>query len=417
MPVYTLDNERQARPKRRAFRSNLSLSSRDLSLADIRRLAQAEPKEFVARAQKRIDDGEWRWGHVNDLRDFWRAFSDVEVPAEIMIHGQKRTILSSAFPLLSGGLSVAEVNAAYDSVATVGEQLTETMESKKSVMTIGEVIPEAAGGFKHKEGQDYKLVGAGEERYDIGSNAQGLRAQLTQEAIDKNELENFVEYLNFIGRIAAEEQERLTLLRVTDNAGSAGTPAEPYALRKGKTGTQLYTATANSPGARAPSGTRVNDNPLVDHNSLNTARIRMSTFLNELGKRLAIPMSQCVLLVPDALSSTASMILNSVLVPGEVNSKNPWGPEGQWRPMFLPTARLDDISTTVWYLGDFKRQFVRKVALDTEIVTSSMDLLTYLRSRVAFEIRAGWDVEVGARAYNRVVQNLPAQTAPTNISE
>jgi len=73
---------------------------------------------------------------------------------------------------------------------------------------------------------------------------------------------------------------------------------------------------------------------------------------------------------------------------------------------------LDDLSTTVWYLGWFEKQFKRKWKLRFEYVTLGQDTESYLRSRIAFQARLGWDVEIGATDYVYVVQCLSATTAP-----
>lgn len=267
-------------------------------------------------------------------------------------------------------------------------------------------------GLDRKEGEPFTLVGAGEERFDIMSRPKGLRMQITQEMIERNDVENVVQRVNFLGEVPAEEIEEQSLRRVCDIDGSATSPGEPYVLHINKAGAALY-QTDNSPLSRLPSsGNRVTNNALVDITDLEAARARLAAMTNSRGKRIAIPISQCKLLVPDALAPTAQILLNSMMTPGVANEANPWGPQGAYRPQLLSSPKLDDLSTTAWYLGNFAKQFRRKWSVRMEMVVMNGDLTNYLRNRVAFEARVAWDCEVGAVDYVYVVQNLAGTTAP-----
>jgi len=397
--------------QKRKILSNVSVGAPGMDLAALRNLAQAEPTEFVQRTQALIDKGEFGWRDVRDLKAMFNALHDLEVEARVNVHGQIRTVTSSAFPVLSGGLSVAAINDAYMAVPTIGQELVQDFDSAKEVATIVGLLAEAQSNLERKEGEPYTLVGAGEERFDIGSAPKGLRMQITQEMIERNDIENVISRLNYLGEVPAEEIEESTLREVTDHDGSASSGAN-HVLTINKTGTSLYSSTANNPGARAPSGTRVTNNALVDTSDLEAARARLAAMENSRGKRIAIPISETVLLVPDALAPTAQTLLNSMLTPGVMNEQNPWGPQGAYRPRLLSTPKLDDLSTSAWYLGAFRKQFRRKWAIRMEMVTMSGDVTNYLRSRIAFEARVAWDCKVGATDYVYVVQNLAGTTAP-----
>lgn len=391
--------------------SNITVGAPGLDLAGLRNLAQAEPAEFVKRTQSLIDKGEFRWKDVRDLKGMFNALSDVEVGVNVRVHDQVRTVMSSAFPVLSGNLTVAGINEAYMAVPTIGQELVEDFDSVKEHVSIMGVLAEAHSNLERKEGEPYALVGAGEQRFGFSSNPKGLRMQITQEMIDRNDVENVVQRINYLGEVPAEEIEESTLKEVTDHDGSAAAGTN-HTLELNKTGTALFSATANNPGTRAPSGTRVNNNALVDTTDLEAARRVLAAMTNSRGKRIAIPISECVLLVPDALELTAQTILNSTMTPGVVNEQNPWGPAGSRRPRLLSTPKLDALSTTAWYLGNFRKQFKRKWGIRMEMVTMSGDITNYLRSRIAFEARVAWDCKVGAQDYVYVVQSLTGTTAP-----
>jgi len=75
---------------------------------------------------------------------------------------------------------------------------------------------------------------------------------------------------------------------------------------------------------------------------------------------------------------------------------------------------MDDLSTSAWYVGAFKRQFKRKWKLRFEYVTLGQDTQAYLNSRIAFQARIAWDVEIGSTDYVFCVQSLSGTTAPVN---
>ena len=392
--------------------SNVERHGGGLDLQALRSLAQSHPTEFVRRTGDLIDAGEFAWSDVRDLKAFYNAFCDVQVDVDVRLHGRVRTVTSSAFPVLSGNLTVAGINAAYEAVPTIGDLLVSDFDSAKETATIVGLLAEVQSNLERKEGEPYTLVGAGEERFDILSNPKGLRMQITQEMIERNDVENAIARINYLGEVPREEIEEQTLRRVTDHDGSAASGAEPYVLHIGKTASALFSTTANTPGTRAPSGTRLTNNALVDTTDLDAARTRLVTMLNSRGKRIAMPVSSMTLLVPDALEATAQTILNSTQTPGVFGEQNPWGPQGSRRPRLLSSPKLDDLSTGAWYLGSFEKQFLRKWAFRMEMVTMSGDIATYLRSRIAFEARVAWDCEIGATDYVYVVQNLSGTTAP-----
>jgi hypothetical protein len=261
------------------------------------------------------------------------------------------------------------------------------------------------------EGHDYPEIGAGEEKYSIASKRNGRRISITKDLIEKNDVPAIVGRINALAEIMSEFGEKQTLQRVCDLHGSAASPAEPYVMHRNGAAATLYSATANTPSTRTPSGTRVNNNALVDGTDLDNARAVLAAMKNSRGERIAIPMSRCTLLVPDALAGAALKIMNSELEPGVENELNNWGPRGQYRPQLRSSPKLDDLSTSAWYLGDFKRQFRRKWKLRFEYVTLGADTESYLRSRVAFQARLAWDCEVGAVDYVYVVQSIEASTA------
>lgn len=378
----------------------------------LRELAKNSPNEFAAKVQGLVDAGELNWSKVRDVRGLFNRLSEMQIPARVQVAGQERAIMASAFPMLAGAMTIAGINAAYDQLPTIGQDLVTEVESNKKVMEIAAITSEDSHIDRVDEAKDFPEIGAGAERFEVRSKRNGRRLSITAEMIEENDVPGIIDRINALGEIAAEFVEEQTLRRVCDIDGSATSPAEPYVLRPNGVGVSLY-QTDNDQLTRLPAtGNRITNNALVDESDLDAARARLAGMTNSRGKRILNPVSRMILLVPDALVGTAMKLLNSEYVPGVENEINNWGPRGAYRPRLLSSPKLDELSTTAWYLGDFPRQFVRKWKLRFEYVTLGMDTESFLKSRIAFQARIAWDCEVGARDYVYVVQNLTATTAP-----
>lgn len=402
--------------RRRPFRSGLSLRSERLDVAAIRQRAQADPGTFVEGCLDVIERDGFRWEDVESLPDLWHGLRDLQVTAHAEIAGRSAPVMTGAFPLVTGALTIAGLNEAYEAVPTVGQELVTDRDSNKKRLTIAGVLSQSHDQHRVDEGQEFPLIGAGEERYDILQNRNGFRMQITAEMVEENDIPEVIARINRSGEIPAELIEEQTLKRVTDHDGSKASPSNPRVLHLDGAGVQLYRTNNNAPLGRLPDGgNRITNNALTDTTKLDEARLRMADMRNSRGRRIAIPVNRMILLHPEALASTASKLLGSEQEPGVFNELNNWGPRGRYRPIPISTPYLDDLSTSAWYLGDFRRQFVRKWKLRMELASiDGRDTENFVRRRVATEWRIAWDVEVGAQDYVYVVQNLAGTTAPAD---
>jgi len=401
------------------FQTNLQpIGGKNLSIQDLRDLAKNEPQEFIRKIQAGVEQQKLKITDIRNWDYLYMALADVSVQAQMATQkGGIRAITASAFPILTGTLAIAAINEAYDAVEKVGDMLVTEMEDNKKVTTMVNLHTLDKNADEVKDGQDFPEIGTDEEKIEIRHRMNGRKLVIGASAIEENEAADIVSRINALGEIAADWVEEQTLYRVTDHYGSGASPTEPYVYRPNGTGTQLYNATANSPGTRAPSGTRVTSNALADESDLEAARVRLGTMKNARGKRINVPYSERILLVPDALVGKALKIANSEYVPGVENELSNWGPAGKWRvtpERIISTTKLDDLSSSAWYYGAFKRQFVRKWKLRFEYVTLGQDTQAYLNSRIAFQARIAWDCEIGARDYVYCVQNLSASTSPVD---
>jgi hypothetical protein len=362
-----------------------------------------------------VESGKIGIGMISDWRALYQNLADVPVEVTLDMAGAQRAVMASAFPVLTGTTVVKAINDAYNAVPTIGDQLVEEIEDNKKVTTIANIHALDKNIDEVKEGDDFPEISADEETLEIRHKRNGRRLSISAEAIEENEVADIVSRVNALGQIAVDWVEEQTLYRVTDHYGCGSTPREPYVYRPSGSGTQLYNATANNPGTRAPSGTRKTSNALADETDLENARIVLTAMKNNRGKRIGIPWSEIILLIPDALLGAASKIFNSEFVLGTSADVSPYGTRGRWHlppERIISSPKIDDMSTTAWYLGAFRRQFKRKWKLRFEYVTLGMDTQAYLQSRIAFQARIAWDCEVGAIDYVYCVQNLSGTTAP-----
>lgn len=403
-----MEPTKQAKPR---LISNVVVGESNCSVAQLRMLAQSDPKLFATRVNELVAGG-MRMEDMLDLRGAFQALGDVQVPVTMeVMNGVTRSVMASAFPLLVGGLAVAGINEAYEAVPTIGQDLVQDIQDNKKVSVFAAIHSLDKSVERVDEGQDFPEISASEEKVEIRSKRNGRKLSITAEAVEENNVADIVNRINALGEIASDWVEEQTLDRVCDKNGSRTTSAgEPYVYRPNGAGAALFSSTANTPGTRAPSGTRKTNNALVDETDLELARTLLASMKNERGKRISIPINQCILLVPDALVGKASKILNSELVPGTENEVSNWGPRGQYRPTLKSSPKLDDLSTSAWYLGMPKREFRRKWKLRFEYVTLAGDTQRFLDNRIIFQARIAWDVEIGALDYVYWVQNLEGTT-------
>ena len=402
------------------IRSGISYAP-GLSLGGLREIALNDPKNFMQKIDGLIENGTIKPADIlANARGLFMNFSDVPVTVHMpdeLTHSGQRAITTSAFPVLTGTAIIKMFNDKYAKLPTIGQDLVTDFDDNKKITTIAAVLNDDKHVSEVKETEEYPEIGASEETVQIRHRKNGRKISLTTEMLRENDIPNFLMRVNALPEIASDEIEELTLARVTDHYGSAASAAEPYVYRPEGTGTALYSSTANTPGTRAPSGTRVANNAFVDETDLDAARAVLAAMLNGRGKRINIPVSERVILCPDAILGAVLKVMISEYVPGVENEISNWGPRGRWNipvARILSSPKVDDLSTSAWYYGAPKRQFLRKWKIRFTYVTLGQNTQAYLDRDIAFQARISWDCEVGATDYVNFIQCLSASTAPAD---
>lgn len=352
------------------------------------------------------------------FKELRRQLQDVDVTIPEAV-GSARTITTGAFPLLTSALAVAGVNEAYMDVPTIGEQLVTEVDVNKKESTFAGILNYSKEKLEREnESAEYAHVGSGSEQFSIKAKDLGMQTAISQNLIDQADTVAIADRLTNLGRLARMELEDHTLRRVTDNAGSAGTPAVPYVLKGPSvaTGTSFFVTSNAAPLTRLPSsGNRITSNPLSDLANVEAARARFAEFTDAAGHRIAFDPSEIVILVPDALLFRAWTLLNSAGAPGVFNEANFFGPAGAMRPQLLSSPKLDALSSTAWYFGIPRRVFKRTWLLRPEVSTHGGNgTMPYTTTREGLRVRVAWQCEIGASDYVGWLQCLEGSTAPTN---
>lgn len=412
-------------PKRSALRVNSRL---DIGSADpeqeIRSLihaAKGGTRDIVSACSAAIRGGDLAWEDV-DLRSLFRATIDEQVDVRVN-QGPAlgvRTMTTSLFPILTGLLTAELLEREDEAEERIWSDLVTLRQTNKETEHLVRIVnsdPEGSigGRVADVETHGYPLMTSAEERVQVDPVHDGRRIALTAKLIETNDRAGFVEQVNALREWANDRREVVTLKRVFDLHGSAATPEAPYVYRPNGTGAALYTTSATALG-RAPSGTRVENNALVDGDSLQTAINRLATMLNDNGIKAGTGRA-FDLVVPHALLATALKIVGSEMTPGVENEVNVYGPRGRYMFRIHSSSLIDAFTSTAWILAkDIRRQFHLVSRIDMEYVSMPASASDFLRTRLGFEARVADEFEIGAKDHNRAVQCLDGTTAPSTIA-
>lgn len=408
-------------------RDSAIMTSDTVNISHIREIAQAADKsgsledgqKFVDAIVGLIQEKKLTLDNMPefaDLRYIIENFRDAKIKHNIYdpVKCQMREVISSAFALIGGNIAIAKISEAYDEIDRISDEITTPLEDNATISIIAAIHDKDNSVESLKEGDEYPLIGGEEESCEIRDNKNGRRVELFEEMFLNNQLGAVVSRLTNLGKIASRWEERITIKRVLDVCGSRTASASaPYVYNprvSGQaTGQALYLKTAR---ARIPAN-RIENNALQSIDNIELAFKALGKATDNDGKTpIAINLANIRLLCPWALGFTALKLTDSELVPGVENARNPYGPGAKFSltGKVITSNYLDYHDATTWYLGDFKSQFVKKIA--RRIVVDSLGGITesYIKKGVALQVRAAWNINVGASDYVFVTQNLEGVT-------
>lgn len=320
-------------------------------------------------------------------------------PEDFSIKEIHEAVHPSAFPLVTGKLLSKKVMSAYNDAPVIGNQLVEVMPSK---LLIDRIPGFSTGGAieKVEPGGPYQHTGVVEEKWvQIVGDKYGKILDITEEAIMFDQTGQLLRRAGKIGHDAAVYREKMILNTIQDIVGY-------YAWYVGSSDAESVTRTAlYSTSTTAPHRTSNQiTNALVNHTDINAAVILFGLMVDEKGDPIVT--GPKILLVPVALTMIAESIFKSSVLIGGANAQpNPYA--GKFAVLSSPY--LDAQSSAIWYLGDFKSQFVWKEVIPLQVQTrmdSENDMAWERDIKAQYKIRFYGDCK--ATDYNYVVKSTGA---------
>ncbi len=302
---------------------------------------------------------------------------------------------ASQFAILVGVLLSRVVMQAYEAAAKVGDKLVTPFQSSLETDTIPggyltgeeEDIPEG-GEYPH-------LADIREKHVTIGHGKRGLILDITDESVRFDRTGIVMREAQKMGEIAALGRETEIINKVQDiTSFKAWNPSG--------TNADLY---QNAQGDGIHDLDNLVTNALTDYTDVEALWRLLRLMQNDDGKYINVVPT--VLLVPVALEVTATRIIKNQVLPGAANQeRNPFADKFD----IVSTPLLDAQSSIIWYLGDFKKQFLEKIVIAIEVRRRRMsdnngdgwnkDILA------SFKIRR--DQKVGATDYRFVGKSTGA---------
>ncbi len=332
------------------------------------------------------------------LRPSFKQLYDGLVMAMAQNEHMTESNTSDLFANISRSVVLTEVMQGYSSVDKVGPNLVRTVPTpgrrtgQIGRSTFGEQ-PKEVG-----ENEDYPKVGLLEKYVTFENKKYGLALELSKEAVMEDQTGTVLDNAQSVGRRLAEMEEDITLQAITDQTGY-----ESY--YPAGTQTALFSTTASPQSkTQTPANNQI-VNALTDWTDFDLAHQTLGSKIGEDGRPIAAG-SSIGYLGPWALRGTAQYIQEQTKDTRANRSANK-------PPIFVDmpggmnhTPFLDQISNTEWYLGDFKRQYVKTVywPLTTEFLPGENDSALLLRDTFGV-YKASIFFDVVATDFRFVVKN------------
>lgn len=262
-------------------------------------------------------------------------------PEDFSIKEIYEAVTSDIFPIITGELINAKVLDAYKAAPTIGDQLVTTVPSKLEL--------ERFAGFtaaetpeQVPEGMGYNYANVGEKYVTITNAKYGKLIAVTEEAIFFDRTGQLLMRAQQIGEKAAYYREKQIVEKVVDKNSDAyavsGTAGAVY--RTSASGVLRVNSKATTPFGEA---------------GLEEAFKLMHNMTDESGDYVFINQANLYLLVPQDLYLEAMQMVQSTLTPENAdNAVNIY--KGAFKVLTSPF--ITALSSSTWYLGDFRQDFV-----------------------------------------------------------
>lgn len=326
-----------------AFVSKFGVALRDMveSLGPVG--TKTTIREMLKKKEIRADD-------FTSFQEIWEA---CERDQDGYVRSISEAVSSDLFPTITGEIISSKIIEGYESINKVGDQLVTTMGSKMKIANYAGFTA-ASGPDKVLEGQGYNDSQFEEKFAQISHTKYGRIISVTEEAIHFDQTGQILQRAATIGEKAALYKERLIVEGVQDINNTVFKPAA--------VATAFYRSTAS--GDRKIN--MATSNPFGEAGLLAIKKV-MDAMVDEEGDYIMLSVGQLMGLFPVDLEVRVKQMLQSTLVPeGTENAVNTW--KGWFVPLASPYVSAQ--STSTWYIGDFKKDFIWSEVWPLQVFTA-----------------------------------------------
>lgn len=314
-------------------------------------------------------------------------------PDDISIKALYEAVGSASFPIIMATVLSKQIILGYDAGNMIGKKLvtefksnmdSENVPGMTATGTIRRIYEK--GNYPHTAGMDEKYIPMGHEKF-------GEILDISEEAIKFDRTGLLMMAAKEMGSRLADKQEQIILNTIQDIAGY-------YAWYPQNTRVAMYSTSTTAPHIVSNQIT----NNLADFTDLDAAKVLFFKMTDDDSK--AINVMPKILLVPGAKDTTARRLIGNTVLPGGANAeKNPFS--GAYEVLASPY--LDAQSAIVWYLGDFKKQFLWKTVTPLQVLSrvNAKDDADWNRD-IKYQYKVRFDGLCRARDFRYVVKSTGA---------
>ena len=286
-------------------------------------------------------------GFLRKMDEILEGDSPLMKPEDFSLLEIFEAVDPTAFPVIVGKVISKKLMDAYQKAPVVGRKLVTEFSSSLQIDRITG-FTEAGDMKKLIAGEPYPHISdIGEKWVQIEGDKYGKILDILEETVKFDQTGKLLMRAAAIGEGAAMFQEKHIMNTIQDVSGY-----EAYYPSNSQTA--LY----------AGGNSNVCTDVLEDWTDMDAARLLIAAQTDEKGDPILIAAGN--ILVPNALEITAGRLYNSTVMVGAANAEeNPM----QNRFKVVASPYLDLQSTTAWYLGDFKKQYVWKEVMPLNVQT------------------------------------------------
>jgi hypothetical protein len=254
-------------------------------------------------------------------------------------------------------------------------------------------------------GAPYNHTGDIKDKYvQITGKKRGMILDVTEEAVMFDQTGMVMLQAERFGELAAIDRETRGIYTIMDISVGG---KNYYAWYPSGTRTAIW-ANAGGKGSAHEYDNLIVD-VLTDYTDLNSANTLLGLMKDDNGHNITLPAT--TLLVPRTLQMTATRLIKNTVMPGGANEeRNPFADAVEVVHSPIIDGSGDGNATTMWFWGNFKRQFLNKVIYPMQVLRRKFSD----NHDPAFErdILAQYKVreysQVGAQDYRYVIKSTGA---------